>query len=169
MAETFKIPCTIDQKTFRDFAVFNSFRFRWRWLSLMLFPVFMLVLAVINRNTGSNFLFWLFLVLGLLMPAAYLFQFEVSLRNQIRANKLEQPRVFYTVTVCDREIVVENQTERQQLPWDRVYRVFRYRQYIYLYATQARVFIIPCRTEDTALWEMFRRNMEQGRAVVKKG
>ena len=87
---------------------------------MMLFPLFMIVLAIINRNTGSNALFWIFLVLGFLMPAAYLFQFEISLRNQIRANRLEQPRVFYTVTVSSETIVVENQTERQELPWDKL-------------------------------------------------
>ena len=167
MEKIYEIPCTIDKTSFRDFAVFNSFRFRWRWLSLMLFPFFMLVLAVINRNTGSNLLFWIFLVLGLLMPAVYLFQFEVSLRNQIRANKLETPRVFYTVAVSDEKIVVSNQTERQELPWDRLYRAFRYKTYIYIYATQARVFILPCQEEE--VWNLFLKNMEKGRAVVKKG
>lgn len=172
MADNFTIPCTIDQKSFRDFAVFNSFRFRWRGLSLMLFPLFMIVLAIINRNTGSNALFWIFLVLGFLMPAAYLFQFEISLRNQIRANHLEQPRVFYTVTVSPKTIVVENQTERQELPWDKLYRVFRYRDYIYIYATPARVFILTCNAgedEFRRLWEMIVQHTEKGRAQVKKG
>ena len=172
MADTFTIPCRIDQKSFRDFAVFNSFRFRWRGLSLMLFPVFMIVLAIINRNTGSKALFWVFFVLGFLLPAAYLFQFERSLRNQIRVNHLEQPRVFYTVTVSPETIVVENQTERQELPWDKLYRIFRYRDYIYIYATPARVFILTCDAEDEKfrrLWEMIVQHIEKGRAQVKKG
>ena len=106
------------------------------------------------------------------MPAAYLFQFEISLRNQIRANRLEQPRVFYTVTVSSETIVVENQTERQELPWDKLYRVFRYRDYIYIYATPARVFILTCNAgedEFRRLWEMTVQHTEKGRAQVKKG
>ena len=172
MTDHYTVPCVIDQKSFRDFAVFNSFRFRWRGVSLMLFPLFMIVLAIINRNTGSNAFFWIFLVLGFLMPAAYLFQFDRSLRNQIRVNHLEQPRVFYTVTVSPETIVVENQTERQELPWNKLYRVFRYRNYIYIYATPARVFILTCSAgEDTCnrLWEMIVQHTEKGRAQVKKG
>lgn len=172
MADIFTIPCTIDQKSFRDFAVFNSFRFRWRGLSLLLFPLFMIALAIINRNTGSNTLFWIFLILGFLMPAGYLFRFERSLRNQIRVNHLEQPRVFYTVTVSPETIVVENQTERQELPWDKLYRVFRYRDYIYIYATPARVFILTRNAdgdEFRGLWEMIVQHTEKGRAQVKKG
>ena len=172
MEKTFRIPCTIDQKTFRDFAVFNSFRFRLRGLTLLLFPFFMLTLAVINRITGSNALFWIFLILGLIMPAFYLFRFEVSLRNQIRVNQLEQPRVFYTVTVSPETIVVENLTERQELPWDKLYRIFRYRDYIFIYATQARVFIVPAPAgseEAKKIWQVCVDCIEPGRAQVKKG
>ncbi len=140
---TFQFSTYMDVSTFTDFSFFNSFLFHGRWISLLLFPVVMSGLGILNLVTGSSFLFGLFLILALVLPGLYFLFYRVSLRNQIKANNIEERRLVYTTRFNNEEIEVSNQNETQGLGWAQIYRVFRYKNYFYLYISRSRAYILP--------------------------
>ena len=139
----------MDAEIFRDFAFFNSFLFQRRWISLILFPLVMAGFAVLNLLTGSPFLFRLFLIIALVAPFFYLVYFRISLRNQIKVNNLDQPRLVYTIDFRGSCIELSNQKEKQSLEWNSVHKIYRFKDCFYLYITPSRAFILPRRDLQT--------------------
>ena len=133
----------LDSRVFSDFSNFNAFRLHNRWLSLIFFPVLMIALALVHRATNNETFFWIFLILGILLPVGYLLFYSVSLRQQIRANGLDTPRHAYTVTVSYAGVQVENATEKASYRWDQIYRVYALGSATYIYITRARAFLLP--------------------------
>ena len=154
--KTFHFSTYIDDEIFRDFAFFNSYLFNGRWISLTLFPLVMAGLGIVNLVTGSSFLFRLFLVLALVIPVLYVFYYRISIHNQIIINNLQDRQLAYTTLFKDKQIEVSNQSEKQPLEWEKIYRIFRYKKYFYLYVTQSRAFILPAEgLEDSTIADEF--------------
>ena len=143
MEKPIVVRTTVNAQVFREFSHFNAFQMNYRGLMLLVFPVFLLLLAFIHLNTGSRLFFYLYCGAGLLLPLAYLIFYRVSLNRQIRLHRLETPRVAYTVTLGEKEVKVTSDTEKTTFQWHQVYRVFHLEQVSYLYLTKARAFILP--------------------------
>ncbi len=161
----------MDAEIFRDFAFFNSFLFQRRWISLIMFPLVIAGFAVLNLVTGSAFLFALFLIIALAAPLLYLVYFRISLRNQIRVNHLDQKRLVYTISFENKRIEVANQKERQSLEWTSIYRIYRYKNYFFLYINPSRAFILPERDLQEGItgddfWEYVQSAAPEGRWVL---
>ncbi len=163
----------MDARVFTDFSNFNSFRLKNRWLGLTGFPVLMIGLGVINYLTGSTLLFWIFSSLGIILPLGYMIFYRISLRNQIKANQLETPRLVYTVTISKRGVEVVNQKERATVRWKQVYRVFVRKNAVYIYITEGRAFILPeadlpegCTMQD--LVDLIRAHIDNIRVFDKR-
>lgn len=168
------VPAHMNEKVFTDFSNFNSFRLHNRWLGLAAFPVLMIGLSIINRMTGSDFLFYLFIAFGIGLPLLYLFFYFVSLRQQIRANNLGTTRLAYTVTVSQDGVEVETETEHAKYRWNQLYRVYVLSEYTYIYMTRARAFLLPhadlpegCTPTDLAT--LMTRHIVSGRLIDKRG
>lgn len=164
----------LDSRVFSDFSNFNAFRLHNRWLSLIFFPVLMIALALVHRATNNETFFWIFLILGILLPVGYLLFYSVSLRQQIRANGLDTPRHAYTVTVSYAGVQVENATEKASYRWDQIYRVYALGNATYIYITRARAFLLPnadlpegCTQTD--LLALVRRRLDNIRLFDKRG
>ncbi len=142
-AQPIIIHTRMDGRIFTDFSNFNSFRMNRRWLSLVLFPVVMGGFGVVNLITGSRLLFYLFCAAGVAMPVFYLVFYHVSLKRQIAAYHLDEPRSAYTVSLSAGGIAVSTEKEQTSFRWDQVYRVFELDSCAYVYITKARAFLLP--------------------------
>ncbi len=60
-----------------------------------------------------------------------------------KKNKLAERHLIYTTRFEKEKIEVSNRNEQQQFEWSFVHRVFRYKEYFYLYITRSRAFILP--------------------------
>ncbi len=163
----------MDEKTFRDFAFFNSFLSRGRWKSLALFPVAMAGMGLLNLKTGSPFLFKLFLVLAAAGPVLYILFFKITLKNQIKANNLKEGRLVYTALFRDGLIEIANDHEKQPVEWENIYRIYRYKDYFYLYATLTHAFILPAKglIEGSSIenfWKFAKQMAPEGRSKSYK-
>ncbi|MEA4932737.1 MAG: YcxB family protein [Lawsonibacter sp.] len=137
------IETRIDKHVFCAFSHFNAFHLHHRWLGLAAFPVIMLALGIVNRYTGSNLLFYLFSVVGILFPVLYLVFYVVSLSHQVRANRLETPRLAYTIALSESGIEVASDTEHAVYPWQQIYRFYVLPGVAYGYITKGRAFLLP--------------------------
>lgn len=137
------VPSHMNQQVFTDFSNFNSFRLHNRWLGLAGFPVLMIALSVVNRETGSDFLFYLFIACGIGLPLLYLLFYFVSLKQQVKANGLDTPRLAYTVTLSPHGVEVETDKEHAKYRWEQLYRVYVLPEATYVYITRARAFLLP--------------------------
>jgi hypothetical protein len=133
----------IDKKVFSDFGRFNFFHLHHRWLGLVLFPLLMTMFAYFNLITGSTLLFVLFIGMGLVFPVGSILTFNVNLKNQIKANNLSVPRLGYTVSLSPEGIVVSTDREKAEYSWEQIFRIYRSKQYLYLYVSKKKAFILP--------------------------
>jgi hypothetical protein len=147
---TVRVKTQIDDKVFSDFSHFNAFRLHNRWVGFLLFPFLMLGLGVINRVTGSEFLFVLFCLCATLIPTTYLIFYKVSLTRQIELHQLKTPRIAYTVELSESGMLVSTTSEQNFFKWSQIYRVFELDDYTYVYITKARGFILPLKDLESA-------------------
>ncbi|MFA6508394.1 MAG: YcxB family protein [Treponemataceae bacterium] len=167
-----QIDTTLTPASFTDFSNFNSFSLRRRGLALALFPAAMVGMGIVHRLTGSELLFRVFAGLGIIIPLAYIVFYFIALRGQIKANKLETPRVAYSVAVDESGIAVSTAREQARYPWARIHRAYLTPKYAYLYITPARAFILPydcVRSGDAdELRTLIRGGLEKARVIAVK-
>ncbi|WP_320127898.1 YcxB family protein [uncultured Sphaerochaeta sp.] len=140
-----RIQSTIDAKVFSDFSTFNFFVLHHRWTWFVLFPILLGGFAYANLITGSTILCILFIVIGCLVPLGSLLSFKISLKNQIKANSLDKVSLGYTVILGNEGIEVITEKEKQNLAWKQVYRLYLNKEYLYLYVSKTKAFILPFR------------------------
>lgn len=154
-----KVDINMDSKVFSDFSHFNAFHFHRRWTGFVLFPLLMIGLGLVNRMTGSDFLFFLFIAAAFIIPAAYLLFYRISLKKQIVRYKLETPYPVYTLGLSSEGVSMTTATEEHFFRWNQVYRVFELDEYTYIYITKARAFILPYKdiveVSPTSLHQVF--------------
>ena len=160
-----KTECTLSEKMFRDFTLFDILKRRKQWKSPVIFSSILTVSSVIcfimHKTDGAVLLGSVLLAVALGMPAVYFATFFSSLKKQVKLQKLDPPRTVYTVELTDAPdgIKVSNGKERASYRWDRAYHAYITDECIYLYMTQDRAFIIPI--TDKALVKLVRRNMHE--------
>ena len=168
----------MDGKTFRRFAMYDTFVKNKRWHSPAIFGAIMCTAAVIcyimNHVDGAVMLGTVLMVLGLGMPAVYVGSFLSSISSSIRAQKL--PRLVYEVELSDREdgvfirsLNVKN--EHMTLKWAQMHTAHRDKGCIYLYALPTKAFLLPDGQADASpdeVWEMLVRNMPKPPEAKKK-
>ncbi len=144
----------MDQKTFRAFALFDTFRLKKHArLPAILFCVmtaFALV-AVFSGKPQSWLLAAVLFSIGLGMPIIYIGTFLHQVKKQGLALGLSAPRLAYTVTLTRENITVHNELKAETdvtLNWDQLYRVIRRKNCFYLYAVPQKAFILPDRDAD---------------------
>lgn len=162
----------ITDKDFLLFSYYNELIRKKRYLGLCAFAALLILFGWCNLITGSLFLFWLFVVTGLVVPGIYLIQFHRSIKAQIRTLKLsDTPQGAYTVGVNSKGIYIDRSDQHLSLNWDDLDSVHRYGDCTYLYYTPARAVILPDRcvidadTGDNAppdtLWSFLQEHMPQ--------
>ena len=143
------IKCTISEKIFKNFTIFNILKRQKFWKSPVIFASILTVCALIcfimNHIDGAVLLGCVLLIVGLGVPSVYFITFFSSLRKQVKLQNLNPPRVAYTVELNDKDdgIFVSNEKESATYRWKNVFHVYLDKDCIYLFMTQNRAFILP--------------------------
>ena len=167
----------LDAAAFRKFAIFDNLLLRRRWTRPIIFflilTAFSVVCFLLKKEQSALIGTVLFLV-AVLMPLTYFGTFFYQIHTQIKTLKLKTPQAFYTLRFSPEGIQIENdrkKEETQNLPWDKVYAVYRVAGFIYLYATPTRAFLLPDGQTDATpaeMWDLFERHIDKKRLFAKK-
>lgn len=157
--QTLIIPAKIDARTFRRFAVFDTFCRQRLWRAPALFTVLMLAFSITcfafqGSHSGAALLGTVLLVIGLGLPVVYVASFLLSVRNQSQRLKLDGIRTVYTIHLCEKHIQVVSDSETAQYQWEQIFCAYRKPDCIYLYVTSQRAFLIPVHEQDSAVWDL---------------
>lgn len=164
----------MDGRTFRRFAMYDTFVKRKRWHSPAIFGSIMCAAAVVcfimNHVDGAVMLGTVLSIIGLGMPAVYVGTFLSSVSSSIHAQKL--PRYVYEVELTDGKpdgVFIRSlgtaKNEHMTLNWNTMHTAHRTKGCIYLYAVPAKAFLLPDGQADATpdeVWEMLNRNMPKG-------
>ena len=170
---TITIPVRLDSRTFRRFAIFDAFVVKKHWRGPALFSALLLafaVLALLLRKAQSGLIAAVLLAVGLGLPIIYIGVFLSQVNMQALRNRLTPPRLVYTVTLNSTGISVRNQQKPEETltrSWQELYRAYRRRKCVYLYAAADRAFLLPggqADVPDAALWDYLAVHLGAGRA-----
>jgi hypothetical protein len=81
--------------------------------------------------------------ISILLPAAYLLSFLLSVKAQIKKLGLSATRYAYTLHFDESGVAVTAGREKVYHQWGDLYGAYRLPGYIYLYATSQRAFLLP--------------------------
>lgn len=165
----------LSPKTFRRFAIYDTFVQKKRWRLPLFFALIMLAFAAacffLTDKQGHLGIGWLLTVIGVGLPVLWFVMFLLSLRTSVKAQKL--PRPVYTLIFSEEIIDIQSATrveEHVRLPWDRVFRLVRDRNCVYLYATEQKAFLLPsgqADVPDNELWDYLVLKTNQKQVVCK--
>ena len=165
------VPVSLDAKTFRRFARFDTLRLRRRWVRPAIFAVLLLAFgaaALLTRKPQSGMIAAVLIVIGLGLPLVYIGSFLSQVNMQALNNKLgKQGRRVYTVHLERGGVTVINDQKKEDaltVPWKDVQRAFRAKGCVYLYVTAARAFLLPdgqASASDGEVWQTLCRRMGQ--------
>jgi len=164
------IECYLDERTFSAFTGFDIFTRRKLWKNPVKFAVLMTLPALIcfikADIRGAVMLGTVLLAVGWGMPVLYLLNFFLSVRKAARDQKLDPPRLVYTVELTEAKdgIHVENEKEKATFLWKNVFHAYRAKDCIYLYITDKRAFLLPVEDEET--WLMILRKLGSDRCTA---
>lgn len=163
MRQTVTVRVQMNEKIFRHFAMFDTFRLKKRWRSPILFAAIMLAFAVVcfllKDKAQSAFIGSLLMIIGLSLPAVYITSYLAQINAQIKQFQLKKkPRKAYTLTLGDDIRIVNDMKPEPEvtLPWDKVFGVWRGKDAAYLYVTPAKAFLLPDGQADVnpgQLWD----------------
>ena len=144
------VPVEIDEKMFLSFAHFETYRRQKRWKGPLLFGAILIASALIcllgPARRGSVLLGCVLIGVAVLLPAGYFLSYELSLKKQSRAMKLNKPVKAYTVNMDENHVHVtyaEKSGKTENYRWEKLYGAFEKPDVIYLYITRARALILP--------------------------
>jgi hypothetical protein len=163
--------CLIDKKTFINFSKFHRFYATKSTRNLVFFPLMLLGLAILNWIIGNNILGCFLLGISLFIPIWSLTLFYLSILKQVETFKLDNPRVFYTLTFSNQGIHISNKNEQADYQWTQVHKIYRTKSSIYLYFTPVNAFILPLgnikeHTMDD-LWSFFQKHINKDKLICK--
>ncbi|MBD5147401.1 MAG: YcxB family protein [Oscillibacter sp.] len=166
------VPSRVDEDTFTRFGLFDTFRVQKRWrppaLFAALFCVFSAVCLASGRE-GGRFLGGVLLLVGLGLPAAYLINFFLSLKQQAKRLKLDGRRIVYTLRFQPEGVAVNSGQEETSLTWAQIHHVYRAPGCTYLYAAPRKAFLLPHSGQEDAVWQLVEANLpEEKRTILDK-
>ena len=159
MDRTITVEVKLDRKTFRDFALFDTFVLKKHWVrpavfcaAMTLFAVIALIFVKEQPWLISGVLF----AAGAGLPAVYILSFLSQVNIQAKKNRLSAERSVYTVVLRDDGVTVRNcqrENETLTLKWSDVAVYFR-KKCIYLYAGSGKAFLLPDGQADVPAGEL---------------
>lgn len=175
MQHSLKINVTMDEKTFRDFMLFDSFRYRKLWKRPLFFAAAFTVFAALcfamrGTREQADLLGTVLLVVGLGLPLVYFGMFFRAVADQVKRLALKKPRLFYTILLSETGIQMSAKgAADQSFTWEGVERAYRTDEVVYLYVAPGSAVVLPFRDVKAgggALWDFLRAHMGEGRLTV---
>ena len=164
-----RIRVMLDEKTFTDFARFNTFKLQKSMKQPLRFCAVMLVFSLICIVTGrpqSITTAALLSLAGVGMPVYQQLRFKYSTRKSIRTFGL--PREAYELVLGEREVSIQSLAQggnTASLKWKEFHHVYRVDGCIYLFAMPQRAFLLPDGQAEDAdadeLWKWITRHMNK--------
>ena len=148
------IPVKLDEKTFKRFARYDMFVLRKRWIKPVVFSLILLAFSALALWTGkqqAGLIAAVLLTVGIGLPLVYFGTFLSQVNMQALKQKLNPPRIVYTVIFEEEYLEVHNnrkQEETLKLEWEKVRQAIRVKGCIYLYVTAGKAFLLPDRQAD---------------------
>ena len=160
----------MDAKTFKRFALFDTFSRRQRLRAPAIFCGLFLAFAAVaysqlGRAEQAGLIGGLLLLLGLGLPFVYVLHYYLQLNAQVRRLGIKKPRPAYFVTLNEDGVRVVNNMAKEQpvtLPWADLFAAYRRADAVYLYHTESRAFILPVRDASVSLgtlWDTISTHM----------
>ena len=162
------IPVSLDERTFKRFALFDMFSLRRKWVRPAVFSVILIAFAfaaLLIRKEQSGLIAAVLLTVGLGLPLVYFGSFLSQVNMQAARAKLKPARRVYTVTLREAGIRVKNDQKKEEaleMDWASVQQAFRKKGCIYLYVTAARAFLLPdgqADASDPEVWEYLKAHL----------
>ncbi|MCR5732390.1 MAG: YcxB family protein [Sphaerochaetaceae bacterium] len=164
------IECKLDEKTFKDFTRFDILRRKKYWKSPVIFACLMSISAIVcfmmNSVRGAVMLGCVLACVGWGMPLIYFTTFFFSLNKTAKLQKLDPPRLVYTLELTEAKdgIKIRNEKEEASYLWKDVFHAYRDKSCIYLYITAGRAFLLPEKNEE--VWLLIIKKLGAERTTV---
>lgn len=150
---------------FRNFTVFDILKRRKLYKSPVIFALILSACAAIsfamNKVQGAVFLGCVLLAVGLGMPVMYFATFFSSLKKSVKAQKLDTPRLVYSVELATM-IKVSNEKETASYEWEKCHSAFFNKDCIYLFITKDRAFLLPLANmygKEEEVWSFIKQKL----------
>lgn len=153
------IPAKITGPVFRHFAFFDAFYHQKHWQRPLLFLLLMSAFSIPcflfrDRREGAVLLGAVLLAVGFGLPLAYLLNFSISLRRQMKRMDLRGQKIAYTLRLGPSGIRVTAGTETADYAWDAVHIVYRTPGCDYLYVSPRQAYLLPRGSYSEDLWQL---------------
>jgi len=143
------IAVRLSESHFRHFIIFNILKRLKLYKSPVIFASILTFSAIIcfvmHSVEGAVLLGSVLLVVGLGVPVVYFTTFFTSLKKQVKQQKLDPPRLVYTLQFEEDSDVLEvtNDKEIAKYRWQDVFHAYYEADCIYLFITKDRAFLLP--------------------------
>lgn len=146
------ISVRLDARSFRVFAIFDTFKRQKRWISPMIFSFILLASSVFcfsrqGDTQNAALLGCVLLLIALGLPAVYFYSFFTSIRQQIQKMHLEKPVHVYSVELSGQRGVgfypKDAKKAAEYHSWETIYMAYRTKDAVYLYLTPGRALLMP--------------------------
>ncbi len=161
----------IDRKTFRRFAMFDTFFVKKRWRSPALFALILSAFAAVcfmGRRTHEQAVLLgdVLLGVGLVLPLVWVGMYALSVSRQAKRMGLSADKTQYRVTLSPEKIHVEKGKEAADFAWADVHMACRARGCIYLYVSPTRAFLLPDCADSEEAWALIASALNPARLKV---
>lgn len=151
MSQKISVSVQMDEKGFRDFAVFDLLRHQHGWQRPAVFTGILLVCAgicmsQIGKRDGAGLLTAVLAIVALGLPAVYFGTYARNLTAQTK--KLNLPRPFYRLELDDTGLSVwmvgslDKAEPTSRHPWSSVYCAYRTASAVYIYAQKNQAYLL---------------------------
>lgn len=164
------IPSRVDEDTFIRFGLFDAFRVQKRWRPPALFAAILCASAAVcllSGREGGALLGGVLLLVGLGLPAAYVGNFLLSLRQQARRLKLDGRRIVYTLRLHGEGVSVNSGQQETSFSWAQIHHVYRLPGCVCLYVSPRKAFLLPGEQEEAA-WQYIRAHLPEEKLTEKR-
>ena len=170
MSQMISVNIQMDEKGFRDFAVFDFFRHQHAWQRPAVFAAILLVcsgicFSQVGKRGGAGLLTAVLAIVALGLPAAYFGSFFYNLPRQVK--KLGLPKPFYRLELTEQGLsawMAGSQDKAEPTytyPWSDAYCAYRTADAVYLYVRKNQAFLLNQSTD--AAWNLLQSALPAGK------
>ena len=147
----YQVKVYLDEKTFYNFAWFDMLVVKRRILPQILFFLIMVAFSCIafwraSVTVEGTFLGNALLVIGVIVPLAYMVSFYFSLQDQAKKLNLVRPQYVYTLSISgDTGLTVEKGEQKAVIPWKVIYALYHRKGCSYIYVNKSQAYLLPYR------------------------
>jgi len=148
MEKSITVNVILDDKIFRQFALFENFRRKRIWGAPLIFAAIMSAFALVcfamrARTEQAVMMGSVLLIIGLGLPAAYIGLFFKSIKFQIKTMGLKSPRHVYSLRLSPLGAEVISGDEPNQFKWSGMFGAYRVPGCTYLFVEKNKAYLLP--------------------------